>query len=65
MRPDPQSGGPRIFTRGDGTAGSSFEITAETVRFLSSRGEDTGGGSYDDNGGYSGGGAQEEDDIPF
>lgn len=64
IKPDPQTGGPRLFTRGDGTAGASFEITADTVKFLSSRGEDTGG-SYDDNGGYAGGGAQEEDDIPF
>ena len=64
MRPDPQTGGPRLFTRHDGTAGASFEITADTVRFLSSRGED-GGGGYDDDGQYSGAAAQEEDDIPF
>jgi single-strand DNA-binding protein len=36
---DPATGGPRVFTKGDGTPGSSFEVSAQTVRFLSSRGE--------------------------
>lgn len=36
LQADKATGGPRIFTRQDGTPGSSFEITAETVRFLSS-----------------------------
>jgi len=67
LRPDPQTGGPRIYTRQDGTAGASFELTADTVRFLSGR-DDTGGGSagYDEK--FQGGGrppVQEEDDIPF
>lgn len=68
LRPDPATGGPKIWTRQDGVAGASFEITADNVRFLSGR---------DDGGGYSGGGggggddfggghgAHEEDDIPF
>lgn len=67
LRPDPQTGSPRLYTRQDGTAGSSFDVTADTVRFLSSRG-DTGGGSsnYDDSSQGSGrSSAQEEDDIPF
>jgi len=66
LRPD-TSGGPRTFTRHDGTVGASFEITADMVRFLSSREED---GSY--SGGDGDAGAQaapaaaaEEDDIPF
>ncbi len=69
LRPDPQTGSPRMYSRQDGTMGTSFEMTAEVVRFLSSRG-DTGGsssGSFDDS--FQGGGgkpaAQEEDDIPF
>jgi single-strand DNA-binding protein len=41
---DPATGGPRVFTRQDGTTGSSFEISASTVRFLSSRGEGEGQG---------------------
>ncbi|MGQ0604487.1 MAG: single-stranded DNA-binding protein [Anaerolineales bacterium] len=36
---DPKTGGPRIYTRQDGTTGASFEVTASTVKFLSSRGE--------------------------
>ena len=66
IKPDPNTGGPRIWTRQDGTVGSSYEITANTVRFLSSRGEDEGyeGGDYNAGGGNAGG-AQEEDEIPF
>jgi len=36
---DLQTGGPRIWTRQDGTPAASFEIHATTVRFLSSRAE--------------------------
>ena len=69
IKPDPTTGGPRIWTRQDGTVGSSYEITASTVRFLSGRNEDAGGyegggGEYE-GGGNAGGGAQEEDEIPF
>ena len=39
LRPDPETGGPRLWTRQDGTAGASFEITARTVKFLGGRGE--------------------------
>jgi len=39
LRPDPETGRPRIWTRQDGTAGASFEVTARTVRFLGGRGE--------------------------
>ncbi|MBP9500529.1 MAG: single-stranded DNA-binding protein [Candidatus Promineofilum sp.] len=64
IRPDPQTGGPKIYTRQDGTAGASFEIFAETVRFIDSKGDGGGSASFD---GPAGGGssAQEEDDIPF
>ena len=63
MKPDPATGAPRICTRQDGTAGASFELTAEVVRFLSGREDSSGysGGGGDD----FGGGAHEEDDIPF
>lgn len=37
MRPDPNTGGPRVFTRQDGSAGASYELTANTVQFLGSR----------------------------
>lgn len=72
LRPDPQTGGPRTYTRQDGSVGASYELTAENVKFLGGRdsGSGSGGGSY--SGGESfegaargGGQAQEEDDIPF
>lgn len=37
VRPDPGTGGPRVFKRNDGTAGASYEITANVVRFLGSK----------------------------
>lgn len=63
LRPDPQTGGPRTYTRQDGTVGASFEITAENIQFLGGREDGMSGGSdadYD-----SGGSAVEEDEIPF
>ena len=39
LNPDLSTGGPRIWTRQDGTAAASYEVTALTVRFLSSRAE--------------------------
>jgi single-strand DNA-binding protein len=64
LTPDPNTGSPRVWTRQDGTAGASFEVTASTVRFLSSR--DDGGGGHPGGGdvGSSFVGAPEED-IPF
>ena len=67
---DRQTGGPKIWTRQDGTAGSNFELRADNFVFLSSKNEATSGG-FDDFGGApaapSGGGGQpvEEDEIPF
>ncbi len=34
LRPDPDTGSPRIWERRDGTPGASFEVTALNVRFL-------------------------------
>lgn len=34
---DHKTGAPRIWERNDGSAGSSFEVRATTIRFLSSR----------------------------
>lgn len=57
---DAATGSPRVFSRQDGTSGSSFEINASTVRFLSSRDEQAGPGEF---------GPEEhgvaEPDIPF
>jgi len=43
LMPDKATGGPRIFNKQDGSVGAAFEVTAGTVRFLSSRGEGAGG----------------------
>ena len=61
LRPDPKTGGPRLWTRQDGTIGASFEVTANDVKFLGSNGQENGNGYSN---GYSVP-AQEEDDIPF
>lgn len=41
MNPD-ENGGPRVWSRQDGTPTASYEITAQTVRFLGGRGESAG-----------------------
>jgi len=38
LRPDPATGGPRIWTGNDGVTRAQYEITAITVRFLGGRG---------------------------
>lgn len=62
LTPDKNTGGPRIWTKQDGTSGSSYEVTANTVRFLSSRQDAEGSGlapmDADE-------GAAPADDIPF
>jgi single-strand DNA-binding protein len=60
LNTDPQSGGPRIWTRQDGTPGASFEITAQTVKFLSTRGEDASAQTSAPTDNFA-----SEDDIPF
>lgn len=65
IQSDPETGGPRLYTRQDGTVGASFEIRAFRVVFLSG-GEPGGGGDFADSDEMEGGApAQEEDDIPF
>lgn len=61
--PDRATGGPRTYTRQDGTVGASFEVRAESIKFLGGR--DDGGSDFSDQGAYEGGAAQEEDEIPF
>lgn len=58
LTPDKATGGPRIWTNQGGTPSASFEVTASTVRFLSSRGE--GGDNVNE-----GSVPPVDDDIPF
>ncbi len=55
LTPDPETGGPRIFNRQDGSAGASYEVTATTVRFLSAKQNDETNNPA----------ANSTDDIPF
>ena len=61
--PDRETGGPKLFTRQDGSVGSSFEIRALEVKFLSGRDEMAGNGERDVS--SIGGENVSEDDIPF
>ena len=60
LNPDRETGGPRIWSRQDGSSAASYEITAEVVRFLTPRGEADAGYSTEDAPGIS-----EPEDIPF
>jgi len=56
LQPDKETGNPRTYTRNDGSTGASFEVTAQTVRFLTPRGSSE---SSDNSQGFS------DEDIPF
>ncbi len=62
---DPKSGGPRTFTRQDGTVAASFEVVANSMKFLSPKDE----GSAPAAGGDAGAGMEDAgaggEDIPF
>lgn len=60
LSPDLATGSPKIFTRSDGSPGTSFEVTASVVRFLTGRSET---GSFDQV--DSEAGADTNDEIPF
>lgn len=65
LTPDPDTGGPRIFNRQDGSAGASYEVTATTVRFLS--GKENGEAEVPAGAAYASSAASHtpDDDIPF
>ncbi len=64
LKADPATGGPRTWTGNDGMVRASFEVTAEVVKFLSSRNETMAAGNAP-----AAGGADlplpPDDDIPF
>lgn len=39
LNSDPETGGPRVFTRNDGTAGANYEMTCDRIVYLGGRGE--------------------------
>jgi single-strand DNA-binding protein len=63
LRPDPATGGPRVFTRQDGTVGAAYEVIADRVVFLGSRAED--GADGEDGADLPPDADPEAEDIPF
>ena len=59
LRPDPNTGGPRLWTRNDGSVGASFEVVADRVQFLGSNGNGNGAGQAETDSSF------EDDQIPF
>src|SRR5512136_2822064 len=43
LTPEKNTGGPRTYQRQDGTMGATYEVFANNVRFLSSRGDGSSG----------------------
>ena len=62
--PDLNTGGPKIFSRKDGTQSSSYEVSATTVRFMSSKSE-TEGGSASSEAPFGGQPPESDMDVPF
>jgi single-strand DNA-binding protein len=62
LRPD-ENGGPRVWVGNDGQPRASFEITAQSVKFLGGRGEQGGFGPPADD--EEPPGMMEAEDIPF
>jgi single-strand DNA-binding protein len=62
---DAATGGPRIWTGQDGSSRASFEVSAQTVRFLSSRSEAEGGQGSAPTADEGAAPAVDEGDIPF
>ena len=58
LQPDKETGNPRTFTRNDGSTGASYEVRAQTVRFLTPRG--TAADDFQGDVGESG-----DEEIPF
>lgn len=58
LKPDPQTGAPRLWTRQDGTVGVSFEVRASRVVFMG-----RSGGNVDDDAHAAA--IEDEDAIPF
>lgn len=64
LKADPETGGPRMWQRQDGAMSASYEITADTVRFIGGR-DAVAGPSSNQSGRNGDGTPVETDDIPF
>jgi len=45
LKPDAETGGPRVYERNDGSYGAQYEVTAMTVKFLGGNGQSGRGGA--------------------
>ena len=61
LKPDPNTGGPRVWTGQEGNVGASYEVTADVVRFLSG-GDSQPAGEHKASVSAQ---VKEEDEIPF
>lgn len=59
--PDQASGGPKTYTKKDGTTGASYDVSASLIRFLSSRTEGEGAAAPSEDVATT----ASEDEIPF
>jgi single-strand DNA-binding protein len=62
LQADPATGGPRLFTKGDGTSGTAFELTAGEVKFLVT---DKDGAVTEHSLAENGQAVSDEDTVPF
>lgn len=62
LNPDPETGGPRVWTGNDGVARASYEVTAQRVLFLQGRGEAPAAGAP---GQFEEPPDEDEEEIPF
>ncbi len=67
---DKDSGGPRVWQAQDGSWRASYEVTALEVKFLGTRGDNSGGFDSGGSDSFGGGGGDSgpgmpEDEIPF
>ena len=62
---DPATGGPKTFTGKDGSVSASFELKADTVRFLSGKNESGNGDNTQASSQATTATADNDDDIPF
>lgn len=61
LTPDRETGGPKVFKKSDGASGATFEVNAQTVKFLSRvESEPDSGGQ-----GHPEGQPDPEDELPF
>lgn len=63
LRPDPNTGGPRLWTRQDGTVAASYEVTGGELLFLTPKNGNETTPSHYDNGTTPS--EESEDDVPF